>query len=365
MRRKYFFNPKKRGHTMKALKNVNLYGEITDILIDGGKITAIGKTDEDGVDFGGARIYPGLIDIHSHGAIGRDTMDGDLAEMARYYLSIGVTTWYPTTMTMSEEDIIRATNADTEIEGGANIPGFHMEGPFINVKCKGAQNERFIVPPSMEMFSRCRGLKMVTVAPEIEGAIDFISECPAVISLGHTDTDYDTAAEAFRRGARCLTHTFNAMPAIHHRAPGPIPAGAEYGAYAQIICDGVHVHPSVVKMLISMYGTDRVIIISDSMRATGLGDGEYEFGGQKITVTDGKAYTEGGALAGSTTNLFECVRRAIGFGIPERDAVKMATENPATLMGLNKGKIEVGYDADFIIVDDDFRLIRAIARGEL
>lgn len=349
---------------MKILKNVNLYGKLTDVSVENGKIIAIGKTDAEGVDFLGAKLYPGLIDIHSHGAIGRDTMDGDLSEMARYYLSIGVTTWYPTTMTMSEEDIIRATNANTEIEGGANIPGFHMEGPFINVKCKGAQNEEYIIPPSMELFSKCRNLRIVTVAPEIEGAIEFIKECPAVIALGHTDTDYDTAVKAFRAGASCLTHTFNAMPGIHHRAPGPIPAGADVGAYAQIITDGVHVHPSVVKMLIKMYGTDKTIIISDSMRATGLGDGEYEFGGQKITVTDGKAYTEGGALAGSTTNLFECVKRAIGFGIPEYDAVKMATENPAALMGLNKGKIEVGYDADFIIVDDDFNLIRSIARGE-
>lgn len=350
---------------MKVLKNVNLFGELTDISVDGGKIVAIGRTDAQGIDFLGAKIYPGLIDIHSHGAIGKDTMDGELSEMARYYLSVGVTTWYPTTMTMSEEDIIRATNAITDIEGGASIPGFHMEGPFINPKYKGAQNEEFIVPSSMELFSRCKNLKMVTVAPETDGAIDFIRECPAVVAIGHTNADYDTALSAFRAGAKCLTHTFNAMPGIHHRAPGPIPAGAECGAYAQIITDGVHVHPAVVKMLVKMYGTDRVIIISDSMRATALGDGEYEFGGQRITVTDGCAYTEGGALAGSTTNLFECVRRAIGFGIPERDAVKMATENPARLMGLNKGKIEIGYDADFIIVDDSFNLIRAIARGEI
>ncbi len=350
---------------MKILKNVNLYGELTDIAVENGKIASIGKCDGDGIDLGGNKIYPGLIDIHNHGCIGFDTMDGHLEEMADFQLANGTTTWYPTTMTMSAEDIIAATHNDIDFGHGSNIPGFHMEGPFINKKYKGAQNEEFILAPTMELFNKCKDIKRVTIAPEIEGSFEFIEECPAQISLGHTDTNYDTAMEAFKRGATSLTHTYNVMPGIHHRAPGPIGAGSDSeGAMAELICDGKHIHASAVRMLLKIFGTDRVILVSDSMRATGLGDGEYEFGGQMMTVKDGTALTETGNLAGSTSTLFECVKKAIEFGVSEEDAVKMASYNPAKLMKLNKGKIEVGYDADFIIVDNDFNLVRAIARGE-
>ena len=348
-----------------VIKNVKLYGKLTDITVRDGKIASIDKTDKAGVDFGGAKIYPGLIDLHGHGYIGRDTMEGDLQAMADFQLTNGTTTWYPTTMTMSEEDIIAACNRDIDFGHGANIPGFHMEGPFINVKYKGAQNEKYVIPPSMELFNKCKNIKRVTIAPEVEGAMEFIKECPAQISIGHTDTDYDTAIRAFQTGATSLTHTYNVMPGIHHRAPGPIPAGVECGAYAELISDGVHVHPASVRILVKLYGEDKIILVSDAIRATGLCDGEYSFGGQKINVTNGQARTEGGNLAGSTSTLFDCVKCAISFGIAEEIAVKMASENPARLMGLNKGKIEVGYDADFIIVDDDFNLIRAIARGEV
>jgi len=351
---------------MKIIKNVKLYGKLTDIKIKDGIIAEIGRTEEGGIDFGGAKIYPGLIDTHSHGCIGFDTMEGHLREMAEWQLENGITTWFPTTMTMSREDIIKATEEDISFGTGASIPGFHMEGPFINKKFKGAQNEEYIVPPSMEFFKDCKNIMKVTIAPEVEGSLEFIKECPAVVSIGHTDADYEAASRAFDCGARSLTHTYNVMPGIHHRAPGPIGAGFEReGVYAELICDGKHIHKAAVKMLIKLFGTDRVILISDSMRATGLGDGEYSFGGQPIIVENGTALTLDGHLAGSTSNLFECVKTAISFGIPEEDAVKMASENPARLHKLNKGKIEVGYDADFIIVDDNFNLIKAIARGEL
>lgn len=350
---------------MKIIKNVRLYGKITDIGIENGKIAEIGENLGNGQDFGGAKIYPGLIDIHSHGCVGCDTMDSELGEMADWELLHGVTTWYPTTMTMSEEDIIKATKRDINLGHGANIPGFHMEGPFINKKYKGAQNEAFILPPSMELFNKCENIKKVTIAPEVEGSEEFIKNCPAVVSLGHTDADYDTCMKAFKAGAKSLTHTYNVMPGIHHRSPGPIGAGSDSeGVFAELICDGKHIHPSAVRMLIKIFGKDRITLVSDSMRAAGLGDGVYSFGGQKTVVKDGTALTEEGKLAGSTSSLFDCVRVAISFGIPEEDAVKMASENPAREMGLNKGKIEVGYDADFIIVDDDFNLIKAIARGE-
>ena len=175
---------------MKLIKNVNLYGEIVDIAVEDGKITEIGKIEGEGTDFGGAKIYSGLIDTHSHGCIGRDTCEGDLCEMAKHYLKNGTTTWYPTTMTVSEEEIIAATEAKTNIEGGANIPGFHLEGPFINVALKGAQNEKYVIAPTLELVKKCKNAKMITVAPEVEGAIDFIKECGLVVALGHTDCDF-------------------------------------------------------------------------------------------------------------------------------------------------------------------------------
>ena len=356
---------KERRSSMKIIKNVKLQGELVDIKVEGGLIRGIGKFEGEGVDFGGATIYPGLIDTHSHGCIGRDTMDGDIAEMARWQLKSGVSTWYPTTTTMSREDIIRATEANIDIEGGANVPGFHLEGPFINTLMKGAQNEEFVISPSLELLAACKNVKKISLAPEVPGAIEFIRKCGIVVSLGHTATDYDTAMAAFEAGATCLTHTYNRMPGIHHRDPGPIGAGVVDGrVYAELIVDGKHVHRGAVMLLVGAFGEDKIVLISDSMSATGLGDGDYMLSGLPVTVKDGYARTEDGALAGSTSTLFDCVRCAIGFGIAPEVAVKMASENPARLMGLNKGKIEVGYDADFLIVDDDFNLVRAIARGE-
>ena len=351
---------------MNIIKNVSLYGELTDIKIENGRIAYIGKCDEDGVDFGGARIYPGLIDIHSHGCIGLDAMEGGLADMADWELAHGTTTWYPTTMTMSEEDVVLATSADIDFGHGANIPGFHMEGPFINIKYKGGQNGSFVVPASESFFKRCKNVKRITIAPEEADNLEFIKNCPIQVSIGHTEADYETTLRAFKLGATSLTHTYNAMPGIHHRNPGPIGAASDTeGVYCELICDGKHIHPSAVRMLIKIMGEDRIILVSDSVRGAGLGDGKYMFGGQVMIVENSTARTESGALAGSTTPLFECVKCAIAFGISPDAAVKMASENPARLMGLNKGRIEVGYDADFIIVDEDFNLIRAIARGEI
>lgn len=352
--------------SVTVLKNVTLYGKLTDITVELGKIVSTEKTNLCGIDFGGKKIYPGLIDIHIHGCIGYDTMEGHIKEMSEWLLTKGTTTWFPTTMSMSAEDIAKATSEKYEGDFMANVPGFHMEGPFINKKYKGAMNEKYIVPPSIEFFNKCKNISRITLAPELEGSLDFIKSCPAQVSIGHTDADYNTASAAFRGGATSLTHTYNVMPGIHHRAPGPIGAGADNkGVFAELISDGVHIHESAVRMLIRIYGTERVILISDAMRATGLGDGEYEFGGQTMIVKDGIALTPDGHLAGSTATLFDCVKKAISFGIKEEDAVKMASENPARLMGLNKGKIEVGYDADFIIVDENFNLVKAIVGGKI
>ncbi|MBE6764882.1 MAG: N-acetylglucosamine-6-phosphate deacetylase [Clostridia bacterium] len=348
------------------IKNVTVKGVCSDITIENGKITAVTAHDPnaEGQDFGGAVAIPGLVDIHSHGCVGFDTMDGQFAEMCDFLAKNGTTSWCPTTMTMDFESISKAMNGNTDVPG-TNILGFHMEGPYISPKFKGAQNEKFIKSPDMEEFSKLPNIKMVTIAPELEGSLEFIKECPAVVALGHTACDYDTAIAAIDAGANCLTHTFNAMPPIHHRNPGPIGAAAERQIYAQVISDGLHLHKAAVLMLYKLFGSDRMVLISDSMRATGMTDGEYEFGGQPIEVKDGVARTMDGAIAGSTSTLWQCVKKATEFGIPFDEAVKMASEVPAAHIGVDtKGKIETGYDADIIILDKDGEIDRVIIGGE-
>ncbi len=351
---------------MKYLKNALLCGNICDIGIEDGKIALVGKTDKEGYDLGGMRVYPGLVDVHSHGCIGYDTMDAEdhLREMAEFQLRHGTTTWYPTTMTMGMDDIARAVTRATDFESGANIPGFHMEGPFINPKHKGAQSERHIFKPDYSKIRDFDKVKLITIAPELPGSRRFIEECPALICLGHSDADYDTARGAFGAGVRCLTHTFNAMPGIHHRSPGPIAAAFDTeGVYAQIIADGHHIHESVLRMIIHLLGEERVVLISDSMRATGMQDGEYTLGGERVFVKDGVARCEDGRLAGSTATLLDCVGYLTAHGIAADSAFRMASEVPARMMGLNKGRIEVGYDADIIVVDDNGNLLKVMKNG--
>lgn len=346
-------------------KNCLINDSLTDIKTENGKIAELGKFDSNGIDLKGAKVFAGLIDIHSHGCIGYDTMDGNrLCEMSEYIAKHGVTSWFPTTMTMDMEAIKKVVNINLPKCGGAEVLGFHMEGPYISKKYKGAQNEKYIKNPDIDEFETLKNIKMVTIAPELEGSMEFIRQCGAVVSIGHTDADYDCAYNAIKHGVKCLTHTFNAMPALHHRTPGPIGAAIDGNIYVQVICDGLHIHKSVIKMLYRTFGDGRMILISDSMRATGLDDGEYEFGGQEITVKNSVARTHDGAIAGSTSTLLQCVKKAIEFGIPEKSAFKMASETPATLLGINKGRLSEGYDADFIAVDENYGVIMTVIGGE-
>ncbi len=351
---------------MKVIyKNCNVYGKNTDIEVTDGKITALGTLDADGVDLGGLKVYPGLVDIHIHGCVGHDTMDGVyLNEMSAFLAKDGITSWYPTTMTMPFEDLKRVTDFDISKVKGANVLGFHLEGPYIASKYKGAQNEDYIAKPDIDEFNKYNNVKLITIAPEAEGAMEFIKNCNAVVCLGHTDANYDTAIEAIENGANCLTHTFNAMPPLHHREPAVIGAAIEKNIYVQLICDGLHIHKSVVTALYRIFGADRVVLISDSLAPNGMPDGEYELGGQTAYVVNGVARIKSGALCGSTTTLMGCVRKAIEFGIPEYDAFKMASETPCELMGINKGKIEIGYDADFVVVDNSLNVVKTIIGGE-
>jgi N-acetylglucosamine-6-phosphate deacetylase len=342
--------------TKIVLKNARIHGVLQDLTIIDGKIAEIGVSEAPGIDCKGHLLYPGLVDVHTHGCEGLDTMDSDLAELSRRYRKAGVTAFLPTTMTMPYDDL-RAVTAHIPTTDGAHILGFHLEGPYISEQAKGAQNAEHIAPPDLGAFSAIPHVKMVTIAPEAPGAIPFIQGCEAIVSLGHTTADYDTCVAAAEAGAKCLSHTCNAMPLFHHRAPGPIGAALDTEMYAQLICDGIHIHPAMVRALYNLFGKERLILISDSMRATGMPDGTYNFGGQKMLVTDGVARTEDGALAGSTSTLLDCVKQAISMGIPAEDAFYMASATPAKLLGVNKGLLKVGYDADFILLDDGYNLI--------
>jgi len=347
------------------LKNLLLDGKLTDITVESGKIAAIAPAQGqgNGEDCTGLSVIPGLVDMHAHGCVGFDTMDGKFEEMCDFLAKNGTTSWLPTTMTQSFEAIERVTKSKTDVPG-TNILGFHMEGPYINEKRKGAQNGAFIRNPDLDEFRRLPGMRVVTVAPELEGSMEFIRDCGALVCIGHTDADYETCIRAIDAGANCLTHTFNAMPGIHHRNPGPIGAALEKNIYVQAITDGLHLHPSIVLLLYKAFGPERMVIISDSMRATGLGDGTYEFGGQDIIVKDGVARTLDGAIAGSTATLWRCVKQAASFGVPFADAVRMATRTPADMIGApEKGRIEVGADADLLLLDGDLEISRVMIGG--
>ena len=347
--------------------NAEINGELKTVKLDGGKIVSVEPdTGRGDIDAGGNLLLPGLIDVHTHGCIGMDTMDADFEPMCRFYAEHGTTSFLPTTMTMGYDALERVTQAKTDFPG-AEILGFHFEGPYISEKHKGAQNPAYIKKPSAKEFSRFKNVKMVTIAPESEGSAEFIRavtpEC--IVSIGHTDCTYETALEAIENGASCLTHTYNAMPPFHHRNPGPIGAAFEKHIYAQIICDGFHISKPVVLATYKMFGADRMVLISDSIRSAGLPDGEYESGGLKVFLKDGAARLADGTIAGSSATLLDCVKKAVEFGIPLDDAVRMASRTPAELLGVKKGRIEPGYDADLLITDRELNIKTVITAGKV
>lgn len=347
--------------------NAEINGELKTVKLDGGKIVSVEPdTGRGDIDAGGNLLLPGLIDVHTHGCIGMDTMDADFEPMCRFYAEHGTTSFLPTTMTMGYDALERVTKAKTDFPG-AEILGFHFEGPYISEKHKGAQNPAYIKKPSAKEFSRFKNVKMVTIAPESEGSAEFIRavtpEC--IVSIGHTDCTYETALEAIENGASCLTHTYNAMPPFHHRNPGPIGAAFEKHIYAQIICDGFHISKPVVLATYKMFGADRMVLISDSIRSAGLPDGEYESGGLKVFLKDGAARLADGTIAGSSATLLDCVKKAVEFGIPLDDAVRMASRTPAELLGVKKGRIEPGYDADLLITDRELNIKTVITAGKV
>ncbi len=334
------------------------------------------------IDAEGNYVIPGLTDIHFHGCMGSDCCDGTVEAfqtIARYELSQGITSITPATMTMSEEvlsSICRAakTYRDSADENAADFCGLYMEGPFINAAKKGAQNEKYITPADTAMLNRLQDLsdnmlRTVAIAPETAGAMDFIRENSSRvnISIAHTAADYDTAKEAIACGASQLTHTYNAMPPFTHRAPGPIGAAADDAdCRAELICDGIHIHPAVVRTTFKIFGDDRIILISDSMRAAGLEDGQYDLGGQNVTVKGNLAVLKDGTIAGSVTNLMDCVRTAVrDMNIPLASAVKCAAVNPAKAVGIYDayGSLAPGKYANIVILDKNLEIKTVIHHG--
>jgi N-acetylglucosamine-6-phosphate deacetylase len=255
-------------------------------------------------------------------------------------------------------------------QGESHLAGINMEGPFLDPAKKGAHREECIMAPDVDFFRECNAacgnkIRLVTLSPDRDGSISFIKALrdEVVISLGHTSADYDTAKAAFEAGASHVTHLFNAMQPFAHRAPGLIGAAAECGeCMAELICDGIHVHESMVRAAFKLF-PGRIVLISDSMRAAGLENGSYDLGGQSVTVNGSLATLSDGTIAGSVTNLFEGMKKAVCFGIPLEDAVTAATENPARSIGIYDlvGSLTPGKRADVILLDKDLNLVRVIS----
>ena len=326
----------------------------------------------DAIDLQGATVIPGLCDVHNHGNSGEDFSDGNyegLVKIAKYLASQGVTSFAPASMTLPYDVLEKAFAtgrklADTQPEGCSRIMGIQMEGPYFSEKKKGAQNGAYLKAPDYEGFKKlydgCGGLvRIVDLAPELPGSQEFVEKASKLctVSVAHTDSDYDHAKMAFDAGATHLTHLYNGMPSIHHRNPGVIPAAVENpNVRAEIICDGLHIHPASVRLAFTAFGAERMIIISDALRCCGMPDGEYELGGQQVFLSGGIAKLSDGTIAGSATNLFECMRRAMSFGIAEEDAVRAASYNPACSLGVEDkiGSIAEGKLADFVVCNADY-----------
>ncbi|MBR3844665.1 MAG: N-acetylglucosamine-6-phosphate deacetylase [Clostridia bacterium] len=351
---------------MTRFKNALINGTLMDFGVEKGKFAYLEPSGfaPDGEDLEGREVIPGLIDIHTHGCMGLDTMDGveAIVKMSGYYAQNAVTCFYPTTMSDYKDSLVELTAALPETTGAVPL-GYHLEGPFIALSHKGAQAEGPIRAADLAHLALYNNIGLITLAPEFPGAMEAIRKSPVPVSLGHTGCDYDLAMEAFEKGAVCVTHMCNAMPPIHHRQPSLMGAALMSNAYIQVICDLLHLHPAMVLLLYRAFGPHRMILISDSMRATGLPDGTYDLGGQEVTVQEGVSRLPDGTIAGSTANLLYCVKQAISIGIPKEDAVKMASQTPADMMGLNKGELAVGKDADFAVMDEAFTPVAVYYKG--
>ena len=350
-----------------------------DLEIEGGRIRQAGEKlswsqNDLVVDCQGYTIVPGFVDVHIHGCAGADTCDGkreSIDAMAEFLLTKGVTSFCPTTMTVERAEIeaaLLAAKACVDQPGpGARVVGVNMEGPFIAAARKGAQKEEAILPPDPELFRHFQELsggivRLVDIAPEQPGGLAFIREVKdlCAVSIAHTTANYDQAKESFDAGITHATHLFNAMSGLHHRDPGVVGAVFDDSrVYAELICDGFHIHPAALRTAFQVLG-DRALVISDSMRANGMPEGEpFDLGGQMVTVREGKATLADGTIAGSVSNLHQEVKNLVRFGIPLEQAVKAASLIPARSIGLEEeiGSIAPGKRADLVVLDENLDIV--------
>lgn len=342
-------------------------------------------SDTENIHAEGLLILPGLTDIHFHGARGQDLCDLDpegLRLLLQYEASIGVTQALPATLTLSDRDLSAIFSLAADYmkggvrDGEAWLCGLHMEGPYINPEKLGAQNPHFVRQGRLEDFRRYQALsgdriRVLSLAPEMEGALDFIrdvhGEFPDLrISLAHTRAAYETAISAFRSGASHVTHLFNAMSPLHHREPGVVGAAFDQeNVSVEMITDGIHLHPAIIRAGFSLF-PGRVVLISDSMRATGLEDGSYTLGGQEVRVSGKRATLKDGSLAGSVTNLYDGMRFAVASGIPMEAAIRAASEYPAARIGIEEeaGSLKPGRRANFIIADQQLNRQSVYVNGQ-
>ncbi len=375
----------RKGYTIKAIINAKLI--LNDEIVEGKtllfneKIIAVSNTCDlqniEIIDARGKYVSAGFIDIHIHGSGGADIMDArpeTLETISSTLLQTGATSFLATTMTMSTEAIDNALQniqMHKENVSGARILGIHLEGPFINADKHGAQDKKYVQKPNMELIKNyINEIKMITIAPEVEGAEDFVKdltkEYPHIIlSIGHSDSSYEKSKESFSWGVSHATHLFNAMNTYHHREPGIVGAVFDSDVTCDIIADLVHTHPSALELVHKVKG-DRLILITDAMRAGCMKCGSYDLGGQTVTVSNGKAVLADGTMAGSVLKLNEALLNMTKHTSMTRiEAVNSVTKIPARILGLKKGQLKEDYDADIVIFDEDFSIISTIVAGEI
>lgn len=332
------------------------------------------------IDAKGKYVSPGFIDIHVHGCGGSDTMDGTLEDIEIISSNVcknGVTAFLPTTMTMEKEKIYEALNVIRKSMGiknkGAKVVGAHMEGPFINPRLKGAQNEKYIEKPDYNFIKEYLDtIKIITLAPEMDKDYEFIKkvkrDTDIVLSIGHTNATYEEAMEAIELGVSHGTHTFNAMSPLHHRNPGVVGAIFNSDVTCELIADKIHVHPGAFNVLINVKGFNKVVLITDCMRAGNLNEGNYDLGGQKVIVKENSARLEDGTLAGSILSLNNGVKNIFkNTNLSLQQVVSMASINPAKIINMEhkKGSIEIGKDADIVVFDEEFNIKTTIVEGNI